>query len=208
MVVWLFLNSTIIFEPIHARRNLPRVSVAVEVESQTQIDSSDAVEADSEDADDRENDEGDVSLEYYGLPLLRCRPGSYEVPLLRILEAETTLTGSSAYGQVSSGNLRVYGAIGQHTYYAEMASRRHPNTGTVYLPPTGHIDFDHDTPPSGPFLCLLVLQCFGRSGPNTCMYFLIIEPTGMREAEYRRIGMGYASEEWLKNSEWKELAIF
>jgi hypothetical protein len=92
------LNSTIIFEPIHASRNLPRASVTVEVESQTQIDSSDAVDADSEDADDRENDEGDVRLENYGLPLLRCRPGSYELPLQRILEAETTLTGSSAYG--------------------------------------------------------------------------------------------------------------
>jgi len=73
------LNSTIIFEPRDASRNLTKASVTLEVESQTHIDGSDAVEADSEDADDRESDEGDIRLENYGLLLLRHRPGSYEL---------------------------------------------------------------------------------------------------------------------------------
>lgn len=177
------LDTEIHFELTKPSRNPPRPGLTLEVESQHDID-------------DGETDGSEA-----------C-PDDYELPLLRILQAETSLIGRDEYGQVSDGHLRVHGLVRQHTYEAEMASERGPRPASQGFPDIGRINFDLDTPPRESFWCLLVLQLFGGMLPNTDLYFLVLEPTGVREAEYRRIGMGWVREKgWFKDGEWKHLTI-
>lgn len=43
---------------------------------------------------------------------------------------------------------------------------------------------------------------------NTELFFLVLEPTRIREEEYRRCGMGWVLEKgWFDNADWKFLTI-
>jgi hypothetical protein len=179
------LDTEILFQPMPPGRNPPRPGLSSVVESQH-----------CDDSDDSETDESEV------------QPEGYELPLLRILQAETTLTGTSTYGQVSDGVLKVHGLVRQHSYQAEMASERGPRPESEGVRDLGRIDWDLAAPPDDTVWCLLVLQRFGGVLDNTELFFLVLERTGIREEEYRRCGMGRVLEkDWFKKGDWKFLTI-
>jgi hypothetical protein len=180
------LDTEILFEPARPKRNPPKPGLSSQVESLHSHDSQDS----------ETDDDSDV------------QPEEYELPLLRVLHVETALRGRSVYGQVSDGVLRVHGLVRPHSYEAEMASERGSQPESEGIRDVGRIDWDLTTPPDGTVWCLLVLQRFGGILDTTELFFLVLEPTGIREEEYRRCGKGRVLEKgWFDNGDWKFLTI-
>lgn len=111
------LDTEIVFEPMRPKRNPPKPGLSSEVESQH-----------SDDSHDSETDSSET------------QPEGYELPLLTILQVETTLKGTSVYGQVSDGVLRVHGLVRQHSYQVEMISERGPRPESEGVRDLGRID--------------------------------------------------------------------